>query len=206
MLADSFPVADPRRACSLNNGGVAAYLAGDFASAKCQLTEAEVAWRRAFTWCDSMAIEGRARSSTFHQRLEAKNQADYGPILRRRFKRLVVGAAAISRFNGMIAAETLDCRSDDAIDTLRQAIHDREAAFGPRSADLLPMLARLCTLLRDKGEHLATQPYADRYAQILSDPSRRAIEYWEQERPPQMTDSRRALAATTLTAVIHPPA
>ncbi len=202
-LADGFPADDPRRACSCNNGGIAAYLAGDFDSARHLFTKAEGLWQQARRWCDGMSVDSRARSSLFHLRLERKYRADYGCILRRRFKRLVAGAAAASRFNGLMA---LDCRSCTSVDTLRRAIHDREAAFGPRSPDLLPMLTRLCALLQGKGEGLATQPYVDRYAQILIDPSRRAIEYWAEERPPQMTDSRRALAAVALTALLHPPA
>lgn len=72
-----FETNDPRLAASLTNHAVALRRAGDADTARSLLDEAMVVWDAAGSWIGAMAEDRRARSSTFHLRLESKHKGGY---------------------------------------------------------------------------------------------------------------------------------
>ena len=93
---------DPRRATSLCNLGVAQTRAGE--DAQELFAEALRLWDRCGPWIGSLRPERRARSSTFHLRLERKHPKGYDYFSERRLQRLVEeGRAAVEdRFAGSV--------------------------------------------------------------------------------------------------------
>ena len=79
---------DLRLATSVANLGVAERRAGDAAGAKRRLEEALALWDGGEAWVASLAPVARARSSTFHLRLEAKHPGAYDRFPRERYRSL----------------------------------------------------------------------------------------------------------------------
>lgn len=91
-LADN----DPRLAASLANEALARRHAGDAAEAASLFDEALAVWKRAGPWLAALAPERRARSATYHLRLERRYPGGYERHSRARYAELAEeGRAAV---------------------------------------------------------------------------------------------------------------
>ena len=112
---------DLRHATSLANLAVAERWAGDpVAAARC-IEEALALWDAGGEWLESLAPVARARSSTFHLRLESKHPGAYDRFPRERFRMLARQGRAV-----------LVARRDgrpDASDRLARWRRERPAGF-----------------------------------------------------------------------------
>ena len=79
---------DLRHATSLANLAVAERWAGDTAAATRCIEEALALWDAGEEWVESLMPVARARSSTFHLRLESKHPGAYDRFPRERYRRL----------------------------------------------------------------------------------------------------------------------
>ena len=87
---------DPRLASSVANCGFYAAYDGDQSTAAGMYAEAVQLWEGAAEWIDAMKVERRARSSTFHLRMETRHWNTYEQAQRRQQAVLgVEGKAAI---------------------------------------------------------------------------------------------------------------
>ncbi len=87
---------DPRLAASLANQAQGARRAGNDAAASALFEEALLIWDASAPWVAALAPERRARSSTFHLRLEAKHPGGYAHHSRERHEALAAeGRAAL---------------------------------------------------------------------------------------------------------------
>ncbi len=87
---------DPRLAASLANQAQALRRAGRAAAARALFEEALLAWDASGPWVAALAPERRARSSTFHLRLESKHPGGYAHHSRERYETLAAeGRAAL---------------------------------------------------------------------------------------------------------------
>ncbi len=87
---------DPRLAASLANQAQALRRAGRDQAARALFEEALRAWDASAPWLAALAPERRARSSTFHLRLEAKHPGGYAHHSRERYQALAAeGRAAL---------------------------------------------------------------------------------------------------------------
>lgn len=89
-----FSTDDPRYATSLANAGMAARLTGNEPLARLRYARALRLWGAVPDWVERMDIARRARSSTFHLRLEATYWEDYKASIRRRAMDFAREAAA----------------------------------------------------------------------------------------------------------------
>ncbi len=79
---------DPRLAASLANQAQALRRAGRDEAARALFEEALLAWDASAPWLAALAPERRARSSTFHLRLESKHPGGYAHHSRERYQAL----------------------------------------------------------------------------------------------------------------------
>ena len=86
-----FEADDPRLATSLANRALALWLSGE-ATADRLFTEAIAIWDAAPAWLARQRFAPRARSSTFHLRLQAKHAGAYDGNVRRRAQTLLSAA------------------------------------------------------------------------------------------------------------------
>ena len=86
---------DLRVATSVANLGVAERRAGDAAAAKRMLEEALALWDAGERWVESLEPVARARSSTFHLRLQAKHRGAYDRFPRERYRILAGEGRAV---------------------------------------------------------------------------------------------------------------
>ena len=97
VAREQLPANDARLATSLINFGVARQRGGHEATAMAMFREALEVWEAAVAWVADLRAEARARSSTFHFRLEAKHPGGYAHFSHRRYKALhAEGEAAIA--------------------------------------------------------------------------------------------------------------
>ena len=91
-----FTGADPRLATSLANQALAQRQGGKPGTATALLSEALLIWDASGPWIEALEPERRARSSTFHLRLEAKHPGGYARHSRARYEALAAeGRAAL---------------------------------------------------------------------------------------------------------------
>ncbi len=96
LARESFAHDDPRLATALANQAEALRRAGRAAAARALFEEALVVWDASGSWLAALAPERRARSSTFHLRLEAKHPGGYERHSRERTQALAAeGRTAI---------------------------------------------------------------------------------------------------------------
>ena len=88
LAREHLPSGDLRHATSLANLAVAERWAGDTAAAARCIEEALALWDAGGEWVESLAPVARARSSTFHLRLESKHPGAYDRFPRERYRRL----------------------------------------------------------------------------------------------------------------------
>lgn len=88
LAREQFTAADPRLATSLANCAFGRRAMDDEAAAAALLAEAQAVWARAGHWLEALRPQRRARSSTFHLRLEAKHPGGYVQHSRLRYLEL----------------------------------------------------------------------------------------------------------------------
>ena len=86
---------DLRMAASVGNLAIAERRTGDAATARRMLDEALARWDAGGPWLESLKPDPRARSSTFHLRLEARHPGGYDRFPRERFRALAKEGRAI---------------------------------------------------------------------------------------------------------------
>ena len=96
LAREAFAGNDPRLAASLANQAHGLRRAGRDQAARGLFEEALLAWDASGPWVAALAPERRARSSTFHLRLEAKHPGGYAHHSRERYEALAAeGRAAL---------------------------------------------------------------------------------------------------------------
>ena len=96
LAREAFAGNDPRLAASLANQAHGLRRAGRDQAARGLFEEALLAWDASAPWVAALAPERRARSSTFHLRLEAKHPGGYAHHSRERYEALAAeGRAAL---------------------------------------------------------------------------------------------------------------
>ena len=201
-LAAAFPAGDPRRAASENNGAIAFLIDQDHKGAAAALSSALDAWEAALAWTGGMTVSSVARSSLFHQRMEQRHVETYGDVRRARHREFLTGAAALTRFNLAVARLFLD--EDEAADRLLEtALEERERAFGPNNPEVAE-IARVLAGKADAGEDDERMArFDEKIRTVAENRSTDVLDAWRREQPLDMTDTRRLLAATYLTAIVH---
>jgi len=97
LARETFAGNDPRLAASLANQAQALRRAGRDQAARALFDEAVLVWDASGPWVAALAPERRARSSTFHLRLESKHPGGYTHHSRERYETLAAeGRAALT--------------------------------------------------------------------------------------------------------------
>ena len=201
-LAQDFPAGDPRRAASDNNAALALLIDQDHEGAAAALTAALGAWDAALDWTGGMAVSPVARSSLFHQRLEQRHIETYGDVRRARHRAFLTGAVALTRFNLGIARLFLD--EDEAAGRLLEtALEERERAFGPNNPEVAEIARVLSASADAAGDDERMVRFDDKIRAVAENRATDVLDAWRKEQPHEMTDTRRLLAATYLTAIAH---
>jgi len=193
-LAASLPEYDPRRACTLNNSGVAELLGGEHAAARETFVAALSAWDDAHEWVAHMGLQPRARSSLFHMRMELQHRGRYDAPVRNRHRQALQRGRAVTLTN-LAVCLVASGDADDSLATYRDAlVAGREAG---EDGELLVrfMEASLAVVMET-----ATAPQeAIHYEEFAS----RAGEHsWLIDLPPVMTDEGRLMAAIRLAVAL----
>ncbi|MCY4396410.1 MAG: hypothetical protein OXC10_14880 [Rhodospirillaceae bacterium] len=201
-LAQEFPAGDPRRAAGENNCALAFLIDQDHKGAAAALSSALDAWAAALEWTGGMAVSPVARSSLFHQRMEQRHVETFGDVRRARHREFLTGAVALTRFN--LAIANLFLNEDGTADSLLEtALAERVQAFGPNNPEVAE-IARVLSGRADAAEDDARMAHYDAKIRTVADNrSTDMLEAWRREQPLDMTDTRRLLAATYLTAIVH---
>ncbi len=194
-LSAGFPAGDPRRAASLSNEATSWALNDSLGRSQDGFRAAIDAWGAARDWSGQMAVQGMARSSLFHHRLEVRHRDSFKTHLRARYVRWIAAGEAASTFNLGIVLICLD-RDEAGRDRLAEATALREEAFGATDPGLHVMLRTLAAL-GGPGAEL----YRTRAATAETQPSRDALTRWTQDCSPRLDDVRRLLGAVCLTAI-----
>ena len=101
LAREEFADNDPRLAASLTNHALALRRAGNGDAARALFDEALLVWDSSAPWVAALAPERRARSSTFHLRLETKHPGGYARHSRERTAALAAeGRAALMALRG----------------------------------------------------------------------------------------------------------
>ena len=121
LAREHLPPGDLRLATSVANVGVAERWAGDAEAAARGFEEALSLWDAGAEWVESLAPAARARSSTFHLRLESKHPGAYDRFPRGRYRMLAEEGRAV-----LVARR--DGRPDDS-DRLARWRRERSPGF-----------------------------------------------------------------------------
>ncbi len=201
-LARDFPEGDPRRAATRNNSALVLLIEQDHDGAVAALSSALASWDGALEWTRGMAVSAVARSSLFHQRMEQRHVAAYGDVRRARHREFLGGAVALTRFNLAIARLFLD--DDETADALlATALAERERAFGPNNSEVIGIARVLSGRADAAGDDAGMALYDARIQAAAGNRAHDVLDTWRREQPPEMTDTRRLLAAGYLTAIVH---
>lgn len=95
LAREHFPLGDLRLAASVANLAVAERWAGNLAAAEGMFEEALSLWDSGGEWVDALRPVARARSSTFHLRLESKHPGAYDRFPRERYRMLAREGRAV---------------------------------------------------------------------------------------------------------------
>lgn len=98
LAREAFVKQDPRLATSLANHAGMLRRKGDADSAAALFREALLVWDSSGPWIESLNLQGTARSSLFHLRMENRHRAQYQASARQRLKQLAQNA------RGLVAA------------------------------------------------------------------------------------------------------
>lgn len=121
LAREQFPPGDLRLATSVANVAVAERRAGDSESAARRFDEALSLWDAGEEWVKSLVPAARARSSTFHLRLESKHPGAYDRFPRERYR-------VLAREGREVVVARRDGRPD-AADRLARWRRDRPPGF-----------------------------------------------------------------------------
>ena len=116
---------DPRLATSLCNHAVGLSQGGDASAARRLVDEALRIWDASGPWVEALKPERRARSSTFHLRLQAKHPGGYDHFSHSRYAAL----AAEGRDAILGCREQPDCDAESTAARLSHWRKDRPAGF-----------------------------------------------------------------------------
>ena len=97
LAREHFSAADPRRATSLANAALARRRAGDAGEAAALLDLARRIWESCGDWVAALRPEVRARSATYHLRLQGRYQGGYDHFSQARYQALVETGRAATR-------------------------------------------------------------------------------------------------------------
>jgi tetratricopeptide (TPR) repeat protein len=197
-IADSFPDNDPRQFASMNNAGLALFLDGSCEQAEENFTGSLEGWQKARKWVVSMQVEGTAKSSLFHHRLEVRHQEQFNNHTRTRYDNWLIGAEAISAFNLSILLFRQE-RNVEGFDYLSKSLRLREQAYGEANPELGLILSAMAKFSEDED---AQENYLDRAKRVAINPTRNTLQRWHDDRPHAMNDTRRLMAAICLTAML----
>ncbi len=121
VAREHFAPDDPRLASSLLNCALDKRRAGDSLAARALLDEAKAVWSRTDAWIDALRPERRARSSTFHLRLQAKHRGAYDRFSKERYAALRQEAQAF--------VQACDAEKASKSDRLARWHRERPAGF-----------------------------------------------------------------------------
>lgn len=193
-ISATFHEHDPRRACSLNNSGVALVLQGDRGAARATLGDALSAWDGACSWVADMALQPRARSSLHHMRMELQHRDRYdGPARKRFLLMLEIGrAATLSNLGGCLVASG---QLDDGLCAYRDALAaGREA--GEEGESVVRFIERGLAFAIDSETAPKESIHYEEFA------SQAGEQGWLIDLPPVMTDEGRLMAAVHLAVAL----
>ena len=143
LAREHLPSGDVRLATSVANLGVAERRGGDAATATRLLDEALALWDAGEGWVESLEPVSRARSSTFHLRLESKHRGAYDRFPRERYRVLAQEGRAV-----LVARR--DGRPDES-DRLERWRRERPRAFN----DWRRLLGAVLLIDSDRGSKRA---------------------------------------------------
>ncbi len=121
LAREHLPPGDLRVATSVANLGVAERREGNGAAAERRLDEALSLWDAGEEWVESLEPVARARSSTFHLRLQAKHPGAYDRFPRERYR-------ALAREGRMVLEARRESRPEGS-DRLERWRRERPLAF-----------------------------------------------------------------------------
>ena len=191
----AFAPGDPRRAASRTQLALChAAVRGD-ATARRAFRRALRAWDAAEGWVGRMAIPQRARSSSFHLRLQAKHPGGYDAVARAGFAKLLgAGRAAALAGSAHLAR--------DPAAALEEAQEKRAAGLSWRDADCALICRAIADLRQEAGQEGALEAL-QRAEAIGCDPVRFGPERLHTPAGGgSMSDLRRLEAAVYLTPVV----
>ena len=163
----AFDACDPRRAASRTHlalcHAAAGDAAGDRARARRAFRRALRSWDAAEAWVARMAIPRRARSSSFHLRLESKHRGGYDALARAEFARLLGAGRAAALAGGAHLAR-------DPAAGLEEAQALRTAGLSWRDADQTAIWRALAAHRQEAGEDAAAHDARAKAEAIERDP------------------------------------
>ena len=193
-IARAFAADDPRRAASRTHLALCHAAGCNAAAARRAFRRALLAWAAADAWVARMAIPQRARSSSFHLRLEAKHPGGYDAIARAGYVRLLgAGRAAALAGSAHLAR--------NQVAALEEAQELRLAGLGRRDSDQAPLLRAIATCRREAGDDEGAQDARQRAEAIERDPVCFGPERLAAAEGQPVSDLRRLEAAVYLTPV-----
>ena len=198
----AFDACDPRRAANRTHlalcHAAAGEAAGDRARARKAFRRALRSWDAAEAWVARMALPRRARSSSFHLRLESKHRGGYDALARAEFARLLGAGRAAALAGGAHLARDGAARLEEA-----QAL--RTAGLSWRDADQTSIWRALAALRQEAGEDVAAHDARNKAEAIERDPVNFGPERLSAAPDgAAMSDLRRLESAVYLTPVVLP--
>lgn len=201
-LSDRFEAADPRRAASLVAAAAVRRARDAGAEAEELLRQARESWKGSVAWAARLRPALRARSSTFHLRLETRHRASYERLAREACVRKL-GAGLGTALNNL--AELLDHggRRAEAEALYSEALRARAAALGSHEAGVAVILANLAGLFEATGHREEARIFHARARAIETEGPRAGLARWLSERPGTLSDERRLEAALWLPPLLR---
>lgn len=201
-LAADLPAGDPRRAASASNFGITLFTAGQMPDARAAFEDAVALWASGLAWIDTMEMSVAARSSVFHLRMEQRHMASYQAFRRSRNKDLLRGSIALTKFNLALVKYhlNLDREADELIEESIRLRRTSCGATDPQFATMLQVFSARLESLGRRGDADAHDAEAPR---CLCETAKTRLAVWTSERPSELCDQRRLLAAAYLTALVH---
>ena len=201
-ISQGFDAHDPRRAASLNNLALVEFANDNIVKAEKLLRLASKFWATASLWIAAMQTSHQARSSLFHQRMEQRHATAFEVVKRAAHLDELQGAVCLTEFNLSVALLLLD-KDDEADRLLENAADKRKKTCGGRNPELGMILTVLASRLEMGAKHQAAQECSLEAQGIFKDPARTNTQLWLHERPKDMNETRRVLAAIHLTCPLH---
>lgn len=191
------PEGDPRNIANQNNAGVVYFLTNTFDQCVRALSQTIPGWQNARNWTQSMTVDGTAKSSLFHQRLESRHQDSFNDLSRERYRQWIDGAESITAFN-LAVVQIRQNKKAEGIRQLSNALKLREQTFGPAN----PELSLMRKVMAQYAEEADTTAGNENTGKTEGRRTRSALERWETDRPHEMNDTRRLLSALCFTTML----